>query len=229
MRPLRSLVFAFCLAGCSDDVPLDLAVGPVGFEVDASRITLPTALQSSGAVARVPCSAALACPNLGAGSPSLQCVSGACDPAPFAFDLGVMNAIDLSAYSSVLTTLGDNVRQIAITQMSWQAAAMGLRVPVGPVEVYWGPESASGIASDGVRRLGRIPTLAFSATGTAAGNVELDAAGNAALSDHFLHTSRRFRLFARATVDLSPGGPLPAGRASIQVRMNVRVETRVLP
>ena len=229
MRPLRLLFIVFGLAACSDDVPLDLSVGPVGFDVDASRITLPATLQSSGTVARVPCSSALPCPNLGAGAPTLQCVASACDPGPFAFDLGVMNAIDLSAYSSVVATLSDNVRQITITQMSWQAAAMGLRVPVGPVEVYWGPESASGIASDGVRRLGRIPTLAFSAAGTASGNVELDAAGNAALSTHFLHTSRRFRLFARATVDLAPGGPLPAGRASIQVRMNVRVETRVLP
>ena len=34
--------------------------------------------------------------------------------------------------------------------------------------------------------------------------------------------------FARAAVDLAPGAPLPAGRASIQLRLTVRAETRLL-
>ena len=107
------------------------------------------------------------------------------------------------------------VMAISLSSMSWQASAAGLRVPVGPIEVYWGPEAASGITSDGVRRLGTFPVIRFDAAGSARGDVALDAAGNAALSGHLLSVSRRFRFFARATVDLSPGAPLPAGRASM--------------
>ncbi len=236
MRPFFSLVRAAPLAalvslspaGCSGGVPIDVGVGPLGFDVDASRITVPAGFQSSGTLARVPCGAGAQCPSLAPSGLTLQCVGGACDPAPYTFDLGIMNVVDLTAYSSELGTIGSNLQSVTIAQMSWQASAAGLRVPVGPIEVFWGPESSTGIGSDGVRRLGRIPVIQFTPAGAASGDVELDAAGNAALSSHLLNTSRRFRLFARATIDLVAGGALPAGRASIQVRMRVHAETRLL-
>ncbi len=209
-------------------MPIEVPVGPIGFVVDVSPIAIPATFQQNGRVARVACSASARCPALGAGAPALRCVAGACDPDPVPIDLGVAAAVDLGAYSSVFAAVSGNVSQVTVTRAAWQAAAMGLRVPVGPIELFWGPESATGIPADGVRRLGAVPALTFDAQGAAAGDVALDAAGNAALSNHFLHVSRRFRLFARAVVDLTPGGPLPAGRASIQLRLTVRAETRLL-
>lgn len=229
MRPsLRLLYPLLAVAACADDVPIEVPVGPLGFVVDVSPITIPASFQQNGRVARAACSASARCPSLGAGAPTLRCVAGACDPDPVTIDLGVMDAIDLGAWSSVFSAVSGNVSQITVSRAQWQAAAMGLRVAVGPVELFWGPESATGIAADGVRRLGALPVLAFDAQGNAAGEVSLDAAGNAALSEHFLRVSRRFRVFARALVDLSPGGPVPAGRASIQLRLTVRAETRLL-
>lgn len=228
MRSLTLAPLSLLAAGCSGGVPIDVAVGPVGFDVDTARIAIPAMYQSSGSFARLACGASARCPSLGTGAPALRCASGVCDPDPFTFDLGVMNAIDLGAYSPQLAAVSGNVDSITVTQMSWQAAAAGLRVTVGPVDLFWGPESASGVGSDGVRHLGRLPVLQFPASGTASGDVALDADGNAALSEHLLRVSRRFRVFARAAVDLRPGGPLPAGRASIQVRMTVRAETRLL-
>ncbi len=230
MRPLPSLPLALALGlgACSDEVPLEFSVGPVGFVVDASRISLPANLQTSGRVARIPCTTQAMCPPLGASLPTLRCAAGACDPAPYAFDLGVMDAVDLGTYSPQLSVVASNIQSITVTQMSWQAAAMGLTVPVGPVDLYWGPESATGIGDGGVRLLGRVASLAFSSAGTASGDVALDAGGNAAFSDHVLRVSRRFRIFARATVDLAPGGALPAGRATLQLRMSVRASTRLL-
>jgi len=229
VRPsLRLLSPLFAAAACADDVPIEVPVGPIGFVVDVSPIAIPATFQQNGRVARVACSASARCPALGAGAPALRCVAGACDPDPVPIDLGVTAAVDLGAYSSVFAAVSGNVSQVTVTRAAWQAAAMGLRIPVGTIELFWGPESATGIPADGVRRLGAVPALTFDAQGAAAGDVALDAAGNAALSNHFLHVSRRFRLFARAVVDLTPGGPLPAGRASIQLRLTVRAETRLL-
>jgi hypothetical protein len=223
---LGNFLTATALVACSGGVPIDVTVGPLGFDVDVSRFAVPPALQSSGTIARVPCSATAACPP--APGLTLRCVSGACDPDPVTADLGISSVVDLSTYSSELGTLGSNLSTVSVTAMSWQASAAGLRVPVGPIDVFWGPESASGITSDGVRRLGTLPVIRFDAAGMASGDVALDAAGGEALSNHLLNTSRRFRFFARATVDLSPGGALPAGRASIQVRMRVHAESRLL-
>lgn len=230
LRPwILGAALVSALGACSGSIPIDVTVGPVGFSVDASRIAIPASFQSSGLIARVPCASTAQCPSLGASAPTLACVGGACDPAPFTFDLGLMSVVDLAAYSSRLGVVGDGVQSITITRMTWEAAAAGLRGAVGPVDVYWGPETATGISSDGVQRLARIATLQFSSTGTASGDAQVDAAGNTGLSNHLLRVSRRFRFFARASVDLSPGGPLPAGRATIDVRMRLRAETNPLP
>ena len=215
---------AIVLAGCSGDVPIDVNVGPLSFDVDVSRIAVPAALQASGSIARVPCAAASTCPS----TPglALRCAAGSCDPDPVTIDLS--SVVDLSTYSSELGTLGDNLSSIGVSAMSWQATAAGLRIPVGPIDVYWGPEAASGVGSDGVRKLGTIPVIRFDGVNTAHGDIALDAAGNAALSNHLLNVSRRFRFFARASVDLVPGGALPAGRASMQVRMRVHAESTLL-
>lgn len=223
---LRLLYPLLGVAACADDVPVEVPVGPLTFAVDVASLTLPANLRQNGLVARVPCSAAVRCPAV---APlTLRCVANTCDPDPIAIDLAVMDPIDLGAWSTVFSAVSGNVSKVTVARAQWQAAAMGLRTPVGPIELYWGPESATGIAADGARRLGTVPTLAFDAAGNAAGEVLLDAAGNAALSDHFLRVSRRFRVFARASVDLAPGGALPAGRASIQLRLTVRAETRLL-
>lgn len=213
--------------GCADEVPVEVPVGPLTFAVDVASIVVPPALRHEGAIGRVACSTGARCPM--ASPLTLRCVEGVCDPDPVPIELGVMEPIDLGAWSSVFASVSSNVRQITVSRAQWQAVAMGLRTPVGPIELYWGPESASGIMADGVRRLGTVPRLMFDASGGASGDVELDAAGNGALSEYFLRVSRRFRVFVRTSVELSPGAPLPAGRASIQLRLIVRAETRLLP
>lgn len=220
----RLSIAAIALVGCSGGVPIDVSVGPLSFDVDVSRIAVPPSLQSSGAITRIACSVSSMCPS--APGLALQCVAGACDPDPIAFDLS--SVVDLSTYSSELSTVGANLSSIYVSAMSWQGSTTGLRVPVGPIEVFWGPEAASGVGSDGVRKLGTIPVIRVDASGMSSGEIALDAAGNAALSNHLLNVSRRFRFFARALVDLAPGGALPAGRASLQVRMRVHAESMLL-
>lgn len=235
LRPLPPRRWGFALgllalsAGCGDALPLDANLGPFVYEVDLARITLPEAWRSGSTLAALPCQSPNQCPALGPGAPTLRCTAGLCDPDPYAFELSMPEAIDLSTSVPGLDALGGSLQSVTITTVRYAGRSSSASVSVGPTDLYWGPESASGIGSDGVRLLARIPVLRVDRTGALDGTVTPTADGAAALSQHLTRTSRRFRIFARASVDLAPRGPLPAGRASVSVQLSVRVTGQLLP
>lgn len=226
---LRSLAaLSLAALGCSNVLSFDVNVGPFGFDVDASRAVLPPAWQQSSRVATVSC-ASSPCPALTMpGAPIVRCVSGVCDPDPFVFDLSLPSVIDATAYSAQLSALGNQFTRISVARLSWHAIASGLNAPLGATTLFWGPESATAPNAPGVHALGVIPAVRFAPDGTAAGDLSLDPVGAEALSSHLLHASRRFRLFARPSIDLAPGAALPAGRASISVVIGLRVEGQLI-
>jgi hypothetical protein len=111
-------------------------------------------------------------------------------------------------------------------RVTYTASPNSLSVAVPDIEIFWGPEGAAGIDAPGVARFGTIPGLA---AGTAqAGEMAIDAAGSAAMSDYVLGVSRRIRFFARTRVDLAPGGPIPSGGATLTVNLSVRAIGRIV-
>lgn len=224
-----ALCAAAALAGCGDAVPLDTTVGPFAYEVDLARITLPEPWRAGAILPGIACQSAAQCPSLGTSGPTVRCNNNLCDPDPFGFDLALPNAIDLNADVPGLDALGGAVESVTITAVRYAARGAAVSVPVGPVEIYWGPESASGIGSDGVHLLARLPSLRVDTTGSVDGTLAPSAAGAASLSQHLTRTARRFRLFARAAVDLAPRGALPAGRATVSVQLSVRVTSQLVP
>jgi hypothetical protein len=58
--------------------------------------------------------------------------------------------------------------------------------------------------------------------------MQIDADGSASLSDHVVGGNRRVRFFARTSIDLDPGDPIPMGGATITVNLTVRAIGRIL-
>jgi len=231
-RP-RALGLVACLlalgSGCGDAVPIDANLGPFTYEVDLARISLPEGWRAGASLPGLACSPSMACPSLGPGAPAVRCTTNLCDPDPFTFDLSAPNVIDLASAVPGLDALSGSVDRVQITSLRYAVGGPAVSVPIGPVELYWGPESASGISSDGVHLVARIPVLRVESSGAVNGSVAPIGPGAEALSVHLTRTSTRFRLFARAAVDLAPRGPLPAGRASVSVQLSVRVTGQLLP
>lgn len=227
-RALLTLTaLAASLARCGGTIPLDVDVGPVSFDVDAARVTLPPSWRGMSTVPTVACSATLPCDAM-AGALTLRCAASRCDPDPATFDLAAQDAIDLGAYVPQWEAVRGELDTLEVASVRFTAAASGYRGPGPAVDVYWGPASATAIGSDGVRRLGRVPALMLDAQGRARGELEADRAGLDAFGAHLLHTSSRFRVFARVAVDLAPGDPLPAGRVAVQLEVTVHAERRVV-
>ncbi len=230
-RFLASLLFlaAVPLSSCSLQAILETAVGPFTYTVSSSRIMIPAEFQdtSTGTVRSVPCQTDATCPSLGAGQPAVHCVASLCDPDPFFFELS-SNPIDL-AQNATVQRYGDHVTSLSVTQAQFEATNQGLSIGVGPTQIFWGPNSAVDTMSAGVHLFGTIPVVqvpAGSSVGPTA--IELDAAGGAALSDHLLHVSRVIRLFARPSVDLAPGTPLPSGDLRLDITIQVHIEGQLV-
>jgi hypothetical protein len=217
-----------CAIGCSVPAIVDVNVGPFDYTITASRVMIPDALRDPGtmSIRRIACMNDMGCPQPSGGQPAVRCVDGACDPEPFEFMLA-SDVIDLNENASV-QRYGDRVTRIEVRGGVWEATTQGLRNPVGPTQVYWGPESASAIDSPGVQLLGTLPVIDLSTQDTATGMVEMDPAGSAALSDHLVRISRRLRLFARPRIDVAPGGPLPTGGIALRLQLAVHVEGQLV-
>ncbi|MBL8602925.1 MAG: hypothetical protein JNK72_13455 [Myxococcales bacterium] len=210
------------LAGCGGEVPVEVDAGPFTFEVDGNRIALPTAWRNGGTVASPACAAASDCPALGPDAPAVRCDAGRCVAEPFRFELATPGVIDLTSYAPSLSALGNVLDSVTVTAIRYDARATAASFAAGPVELFWGPESASSLRSDGVQALGTVPDLRFQAGQSTRGAVAVDPRGSAALGQYILQNSRRFRVFARAAVRVAPGAPVPSGQASIAVTVSLR-------
>jgi hypothetical protein len=231
-RLLASCVIVGCSAltgSCTFPTIIDVPVGPFQYQVTSDRVMIPMQFQdtSSGTIATLMCQDDSQCPQLGAGKPAVHCVANACDPDPFVFELAT-NAIDLNMNATV-QRYGDHVNSIAVTDAHVVATNQGLLLPVGPTELYWGPESAVDTNSPGVYHFGTIPVVQAPAGGDSGDQqVALDSAGSAALSDYLVHTSRTLKLFARPSIDVGPGTPLPSGMLTLALTISVHIEGQLV-
>lgn len=224
---LVSVLLAASQTRCGGTIPLDVDVGPVAFDIDTSRITVPPAWQGMSTVPATACSAAAPCASP-AGSLTLHCAASRCDPDPVMFDLSPQDPLDVGAYVPQWDVVRAEVDTLQVTALRFDALATSYRGPAPDLDVYWGPASATAIVSDGVRHLGRVAAVRLDAQGHARGDLVADRAGLDAFAGHLLHTSSRFRVFARVGIDLAPGDPLPGGRLSVRLEIAVHAERRVV-
>jgi hypothetical protein len=217
MRACAFLLFA----GCQTPLSLSFTVGPVQADVDANDLSIPPEMSDGTTILSVACPPA-ECPSDATSGFQSTCVGGVCDPsADVTVDIGV---VDLSDYQD-LSTLGDALSAAEIEAVHYTVDANTLDVDLPPTDVFWAPESVTTFDDPSVRGLGTVP--ATPAGTTPSGDMDSDDAGQAALTDYLLSQSTsalRFRLFARATIDLEPGQAVPTGALSLGVSMDVRLE-----
>ncbi len=221
-RALAALA-ALALAGCNNTVIVQLMTGAQSFEVTAGAISVPPELQDGAVVASIPCTSG-SCPSV-EGLP-LSCSAGVCDPDPKLVSVPVGDVVDFDVLLREASTVLRFVDAIEVTRVAYAASPNSFSIDIPDIEVFWGPDTAAGIDAPGVARLGVIPSLP---AGTArSGDMTLDPEGTALLSDYVVSGSRRIRFFARTSLDLAPGGPMPNGGATLTVNLTVRAIGRIV-
>ncbi|MBN8610015.1 MAG: hypothetical protein J0L92_05495 [Deltaproteobacteria bacterium] len=226
LRPLLLASLAapmLTIAGCNNAVVVQLMSGPQTFEVSTSSVEVPAELQTDARIAEVPCPMGM-CPSND--TLPLACMDGLCDPEPRTISAPVGDVVDFDVLLREASTILRFVDAIEVTRVQYRASPNSLNVDIPDIEIFWGPETAAGIDAPGVARLGVIPGLP---AGTAQeGDMNIDAEGSARLSDHIVGVSRRVRFFARTSIDLEPGDPVPSGGATVTVNLTVRAIGRIL-
>ena len=223
MRSFSSLLLASLLlaSGCDGTVSVTFATGPQEFEVSTAPLELPAELEdaSSGTIAMVPCGSMGMCPPSDA--VTLTCEAGFCDPAPKTISVPVGSVLDVDALLADTRDILRVVDSYTIEEITYDIQLNTMTVPTEEIEVYWGPEAATAIdESMMVRRFGTVPSIAAGSTGV--GDMIVDAAGVAALSDYLVEGNGRVRFFARTQVDLDPGDPFPRGSVRVAVNATIR-------
>jgi hypothetical protein len=203
-----------------------ISLRPVDYVINADALALPDALidRRTMTVRAIPCHDDSSCLLLTDGL--ARCTDQVCVLEPVPVALGSA-PIDLDTYPEA-ATYRDGVVAFDVSAATFAASANGLRVRLGPTELYWAPPSATSFAVAGVVRLGTIEPIDLAAAETAEGAVNIDPAGAAALSRHVATVAHRFVLFARPMIYVAPGEPVPTGSIRLQVRMEVHVEGQAM-
>lgn len=212
------------LAGCNNTVVVELQSGPQTFELNAASLNIPAALRDTGSntVASIDCSGAGICPS--SAEVTVACSGGLCNPDPVTVAVQVGDVVDFTAILNEAGTLVRIVDSIEVVRAEYQVSPNALNLDLPAVEVLWAPETA--LSADGATLLGTLPTIP--AATALNGEMVIDGAGSAALSDFILGTSGRVRFFARSRVDLEPGGPFPDGTATASVNLRIRATGRII-
>jgi hypothetical protein len=216
------------LGACDNAVTVELSTGAQTVEIAASSLMLPAELRdtstSPATVRRLDCAVTMICPSTP--EVAVTCTAGVCDPAPRTVAVPVGDVVDFDSLLSEARSLLRFVDSIEVVRVDYQVSPNSLTVPLPEVAIYWGPEGAADISATGVALLGTIPML--DAATSSMGEMVIDAAGSAALSDYVVSVDRRVRFFAETRVDLAPGGPFPDGSATITANVRVRAIGRVV-
>lgn len=226
LRSLRPFSFALAallpvFVGCDDSVVVQLQTGPQEFEVSTASLGLPMELRGSdGRIASVPCGPMGACPS--SASVPVSCEASMCDPAARTISAPLGGVVDFDELLSEARTLLRRVDAIEVLAGTYTIPTNTLTVDLPETEVWWSPEAAlDADPAMGAVLLARVPPVrAGDAVG---GDIAVDPAGSAALSDYLVNTDRRVRFWARTRVDLNPGDPFPAGNLRVAVNVTVRV------
>lgn len=225
LRLLSISLLLSCLSSCLDDSAS--ATFPVGqeFELSTASIGIPDTLRDGSTVATIPCGPMGMCPSTA--EVPVSCEGAICDPAPLVFTVQVGDVIDFEAISTELGELFSDIDSIEILDIEYNILLNTLTVPVGQLDLFWGPPGAVDVdPAMGTILLGTVPALGAGETGT--GSVALAAAGNDALSVHLVSAQPRIKLFVRTSLDLVPGMAFPEGSIQVQVRLTVRVAGSIL-
>lgn len=220
---------ALALVACNNAIVVELQTGEQTFDVAASAFGLPTNLRddSSGSavIGSVDCSSTGICPSTT--EVPVDCNgSGICDPAAISVSVPVGDVIDFDELLQSAGTLLRLVDGIEIESVTYNASPNSLNIDLPPTTVLWGAESATETSSS-LLPIGTIPVIPHGPMPTS-GMMDIDQDGSAALGDYIVHTSRRVRIFARTSVDLSPGDAFPDGMATITVNVRVRAIGRIV-
>lgn len=219
---LRGLpLFTLALLACNGTGSATFPLG-AELELSAEALALPEALRDGASVASLPCGPMGMCPT-SAESP-VSCVADVCEPAPqtVVVDLGV---VDVDESARAFSSIFRSFESLEIEEMVARAERNTLNLDTEEIEVFWAPPGAVGL-DEGAHRLAIFPAVAAGTAGDL--EVTLDEAGSEALSAHFANVSRRFKLFARSTVDVDAGDPWPAGSLRLAVVITVTVAGRLL-
>ncbi len=231
--PLTTLMVALALAGgCSNTASVTFHTGPVSLQMSAADFALPTVLRDDSTmpatVASIACGPMGMCPS----SPppdgvAITCESGVCNPAPHTITGPVGDVVDFDSLSSDLRTLFTQVDRIDVDDVSYAVTLNTLSVDMPEIDIFWGPEGAVDVdpAMD-VMRLGLMPPTAARSTGT--GTMQVDPAGEQALSNYLVNVSRRVRFFAQTKINLEPGQPFPEGSFQASVDMTVTAQGQIV-
>jgi hypothetical protein len=211
--------------GCSNTVSVDLSSGPQTFELAAGSFDVPAELvdPTTGRLMTIPCPTGV-CPSTA--ELPLACRANVCDPEPVVVSAPVGDVIDFDVLLREGSVVLRVVETLEVTQVSYSVTPNTLTVTVPETEIFWGPEGAAGVDSPGVTLLGTMPLLPPATMQD--GEMTIDANGSRAMSDYVLGPSRRVRFFARTTLDLAPGDPVPSGAATATVNLTVRASGRIV-
>lgn len=226
---MRSIAWlGFLLAACDGTVSVTFFTGPQEFDVSVDQLAPPEELRdtSTGNIAMVMCGPEGMCPP--SEQVTLTCEGGFCDPAAQTIEVPVGGVVDIDAILADTSMIGvSRIESYSFDEVAYEITLNTLTMPVGPVEIFWGPESATSIDPElGVLRFGTVPTI--DAGATPQGTMELDAAGSTALGDYLVERGGRIRFFARTMADLDPGDPFPAGSVRGSVNLTITAVGRVL-
>jgi hypothetical protein len=213
------LLLCFVSSGCDGTISVQFYTSPQAFSVSVDEVAPPAELRdASGTIAAVPCGPEGICPP--SDVVTLTCnASTICDPAAKTIQAPVGGVIDIAAILAETREIGvTRVESYSFDELRYEVTLNTLTFPVGPVDIYWGPETATAIdAAMGVARFGTLPTVEPGTTPR--GMLTIDPAGAGALGDHLVAGGTRIRFFAQTTVDLDPGDPFPEG--SVEGSVNV--------
>lgn len=209
------------LAGCDGTISVTFRTGPQELEVSTASFMLPIELRDDeGLIDSVPCGPMGMCPPTD--TVTITCEADLCDPAPKTLSAPVGGVLDVDVLLAETAEIGiTSVEVYEFGPVDYEISLNTLTVPLDEVEIFWGPEAATAIdPALGVRLFGTLP--ATDARQVGAGQMLVDSAGAAALSDYLTGTASRVRFFARTVVDLDPGDPFPEGSIRLSVNLTVR-------
>jgi hypothetical protein len=234
LRPARwggvTVLAVLGLIGCSNPNELSLstqigtAEDPLRVVIDADALGLPEELRDDGGdeptIMVIPCDAeGPACPS--SDEVSVTCDGEGCNPDPIAISVPMGDVFDLSSLRSQLDLA--NVQSFEITSVDYAVAFNTMTVDVPELTVLWASEGASA----GETRIGTVPPIP--AGERPSGEMQIDDAGNAALSDFLLTANPpRVRFFVEGHLDPQPGDPWPEGSLEVTAIIRVRVQGRLL-
>jgi hypothetical protein len=205
----------------------DFSLPSKSFTADASTM-VPSAWSTAGltTVPNVPCPTVDCCTIATAAGEqcatySLTCVSGSCEADP---EIVLVNEVNLSTEAPQLTAVASNVPSFAhvtLKRLYLSDYSNSLNWATPEIEIWMGPDTAATVHDTDASGtpvcslLGTLPSIPANTScpaGACSGlDVQLTADGAATFESFALNFRQTFKFFARMTVKVKAGDPVPTG------------------